>query len=72
MTKLRKGDHIYVEGTLVSSTYDKEFGKGKSKITVPLKAWQVKADSIRKLNRTRKDQVPDNGPLDAQPEEVPF
>jgi len=58
-TKLRKGDHIYVEGTLVSSTYDQEFGKGKSKITLPLKFWQVKADSIRKLNRTRKDQVAD-------------
>ena len=57
-TKLRKGDHIYVEGTLVSSTYQKEFGKGKNKITVPLKTWQVKADSIRKLNRTKKDQVP--------------
>lgn len=70
--KLRKGDHIYVEGTLVSSTYEKEFGKGKAKVTVPLKAWQVKANSIRKLNRARKDQVPDNASLDAQPEEVPF
>ena len=53
-------------------TYEKEYSKGKSKITVPLKAWQVKADSIRKLNRARKDQVPDSAPLDAQPEEVPF
>jgi len=71
-TKLRKGDHIYVEGTLVSSTYDKELGKGKSKITVPLKTWQVKADSIRKLNRARKEQVLDSAPVAAQPEEVPF
>lgn len=70
--KLRKGDHIYVEGTLVSRTYDKEFGKGKSKITVPLKSWQVKADSIRKLNRVRKDQAASNVPPDTQPEEVPF
>jgi single-stranded DNA-binding protein len=70
--KLRKGDHIYVEGTLVSSTYQKEFGKGKNKITLPLKTWQVKADSIRKLNRAKKDQVPDTAPLSAQPEEVPF
>jgi hypothetical protein len=69
-TKLRKPDHIYVEGTLVSSTYQKEFGNGK--VTVPLKAWQVIADSIRKLNRTRKDQVPATAPLDTQPEEVPF
>src|SRR6266481_380269 len=71
-TKLRKGDHIYVEGTLVSSTFEKEFGKGKSKITVPFKAWQVKADSNRKLNRAKKEQLPDKAPFDAQPEEVPF
>jgi single-stranded DNA-binding protein len=56
-SKLRKGDHIYVEGTLVSSTYEKDFGKGKTTVTVPLKSWQVKADSIRKLNRVRKDQA---------------
>ena len=56
----------------MSSTYEKEYGKGKNKIVVPYKAWQVKADSIRKLNRTKKAQVPDNAPLDAQPEEVPF
>ena len=54
-----EGDHIYVEGTLVSSTFEKEFGKGKSKITVPFKAWQVKADSIRKLNRAKKEQAPE-------------
>ena len=71
-TKLRKGDYIYVEGKLVSSTYDKEFGKGKNKVTVPLKTWQVRADSIRKLNRAKKAQVPDTAPVDAQPEEVPF
>ena len=79
-TKLRKGDYIYVEGKLVSSTFDKEFGKGKNKVTVPapsslsglLKTWQVRADSIRKLNRAKKAQVPDNAPVDAQPEEVPF
>jgi single stranded DNA-binding protein len=70
--KLRKGDHIYVEGTLVSSTYEKDLGKGNSKITVPLTLWQVKADSIRKLNRTKKERPPEKAPLNAQPEEVPF
>jgi hypothetical protein len=39
---------------------------------VPLKTWQVRADSIRKLNRAKKPQVPDGAPLDPQPEEVPF
>ena len=37
----------------MSSTFEKEFGKGKSKIIVPFKAWQVKADSIRKLTKSR-------------------
>ena len=53
----------------MNSTFEKECGK--SKITMPFKAWQVKADSIRKLNRARKDQVADKAPMDAQPEEVP-
>jgi single-stranded DNA-binding protein len=71
-SQLRKGDHIYVEGTLVSSTFEKEFGKGKSKITVPFKAWQVKADSIRMLSRTKKDQAPNQVPVDSQPADIPF
>jgi hypothetical protein len=56
----------------VSSTYQKERGKGKNKITVPLKIWPVKVDSIRKLNHARKDQAPNTAPLDAQPDEIPF
>jgi hypothetical protein len=67
-----EGDHIYVEGSLASSTFEREFGKGKSKITVPFKVWQVKADSIRKLNRVGKDHVSDTVPVPAQPEEAPF
>jgi hypothetical protein len=39
---------------------------------VPLKLWQVKADSIRKLNRTKMEQVPERAPLNASPEEVLF
>ena|ERR1700758_4121502 len=50
----KRFDHIYVEGSLVSTTYEKEFGEGTSKITLPLKSWHVKADSIRKLKRVGK------------------
>ena len=79
-TKLHNGDHTYIEGTGVSSAYAKEYGKAKGKTTVPapnlssgpLKAWQVNADSIRKLNRDKREQVPGNAPLDAQPEATPF
>jgi single-stranded DNA-binding protein len=52
---LHQGDHILVEGTLVSSTYDREYGKGKKATTVKHTVWQIRADSIRKLNRAEKE-----------------
>jgi single-strand DNA-binding protein len=51
---LRQGDHVLVEGTLVSSTYDREYGKGKKATTVKHTVWQIRADSIRKLNPGEK------------------
>ena len=52
---LRQGDHILLEGTLVSSTYDREYGKGKKLTTVKHTIWQIRADSIRKLSRVGKE-----------------
>ena len=63
---LRKGDHILVEGTLVSSSYDREYGKGKKATTVKHTVWQIRADSIRKLNRAEKEpEALAAGPLEA-------
>jgi single-strand DNA-binding protein len=70
--KLRKGDYIYVEGKLVSSTYEKEYGKGKNKITVPHKSWQVKAESIRKLQRAKATTTGAPATPEPQPDETPF
>jgi hypothetical protein len=39
---------------------------------MPFKAWQVKADSIRMLSRTKKDQAPNQVPVDSQPADIPF
>ena len=50
-----QGDHILVEGTLVSSHYEREYGKGKKTTTVKHTVWQIRADSIRKLNRGEKE-----------------
>jgi single-strand DNA-binding protein len=50
--KLRSGDHVHIQGRLVSSTYDKQYGSGKKSIVVKRTFWQVRADSIRKLDRT--------------------
>lgn len=65
--KLKKGDHVYVAGTLVSSTYEKEVGKGKTKPKTQITYWQVKAFSIRKLDR--KDAAPAAPPAERQPGE---
>jgi len=59
--RLRSGDHVHVEGRLVSSTYDKSFGNGKKPVTVKQTFWQVRANAIRKLNRT---EVPSGSAAD--------
>jgi single-strand DNA-binding protein len=64
--KLKKGDHVYVVGTLVSNVYDKEVGKGKAKTKVQITSWQIKAFSIRKLDR--KDEAPTAAATDAPPD----
>jgi single-strand DNA-binding protein len=51
---LRQGDHILVEGALVSSACDREYGKGKKATTVKHTVRQIRAASIRKLNRGEK------------------
>lgn len=70
--KLKKGDHLYIEGTLVSSVYEREIGKGKNKTKLPVTFWQVKAESIRKLNRAKAATSAAAAPVEAQPDEIPF
>ena len=52
---LRQGDHVLVEGTLVSSTFEREVRKGKKNATVKQISWSIRADAVRKLNRTDKE-----------------
>ncbi len=49
--RLRSGDHVHIQGQLVSSTYDKQYGNGKKPTVVKETCWRVHANSIRKLNR---------------------
>ena len=56
--KLTKGDHLYVVGTLVSNVYEKEVGKGKTKVKAQITSWQIKAFSIRKLDRKESEPTP--------------
>ena len=73
---LRQGDHVLVEGTLVSSSYEREIGKGKKATTVKQTVWQIRADAIRKLNRGEKEpEAPASGSATGtteSPEDAPF
>src|SRR6202789_3245527 len=53
---LHKGDHVLVDGLLVSSKYERENGKSKKakadKLTI---FWSVRANSVRRLSRAEAD-----------------
>jgi single-stranded DNA-binding protein len=70
--KLKKGDHIYVEGTLVSSVFDKKVGKGKNVTSIQITFWQVKAQSIRKLDRVKGSQAAESVPPEAEASDIPY
>jgi single stranded DNA-binding protein len=53
--RLHAGDHVLVGGTLVSSTYEREIGKGKKATMLKLTSWSIRANVVRKLNRAEKE-----------------
>ena len=72
---LHKGDHVLVDGQLVSSKYERENGKSKkakaAKVTV---FWSVRANSVRRLSRAEAE-VPTAAPSSeagAESSEAPF
>ena len=50
---LRRGDQVFVTGSLVSSQYERQIGNGPA--TVKLTSWQIRANVLRKLNRVPKE-----------------
>jgi len=53
-TAIKKGAHVLVEGSLVSSTYEQPNGKGKkakTAKTAKITSWSIRADVVRKLDR---------------------
>jgi single-strand DNA-binding protein len=51
LENVKKGSHILVEGSLVSSTYLPGNGKDKQDETTKLTSWSIRADAVRKLDR---------------------
>ncbi len=50
-TRIKKGAHVLVEGTLVSTTYERGNGKRKKAKTNKQTFWCIRADVVRKLDR---------------------
>jgi single-strand DNA-binding protein len=51
MQSVRKGSHVLIEGSLISSTFERANGKGKKAGTEKITSWSIRADSVRKLDR---------------------
>jgi single-strand DNA-binding protein len=51
LNNIKKGAHVLVEGSLVSSTYEQANGKGKKAKTAKITSWSIRADVVRKLDR---------------------
>ena len=47
--KLKKGEHIFVQGELRPRQYDKQVGKGKDKEDVTMYVADIQADTITRL-----------------------
>jgi len=62
-TTIKKGSHVLVEGSLVSSTYEQANGKGKKAKTAKITSWSIRADVVRKLDRGEPEpQAPASSP----------
>jgi len=62
LTNIKKGAHVLVEGSLISSTYEQANGKGRKAKTAKITSWSIRADVVRKLDRGEPEpQAPASG-----------
>ena len=65
---IKKGAHVLVEGSLVSSTYEVSNGKGKKTKGTQVTSWTIRADVVQKLDRGEAEpEVEASGPAAAHP-----
>ncbi len=56
---LTKGTHIAIEGELRSHEYQRERAVGTQKTTLTQRVWEVRVDSVLKLDRAAKREASD-------------
>jgi single-strand DNA-binding protein len=54
---LLKGMHVQIEGELRSFEYVEKVGEKKAKVDVKRRVWEIRVDSILKLDRAERDQA---------------
>jgi single-strand DNA-binding protein len=52
--KLAKGAHVAVEGELRSHEYQREVAIGSQTAVIPQRVWEIRVDSVLKLDRAAK------------------
>ena len=70
---LHKGDHVLVDGQLVSSKYERENGKPKKAKAAKFAIfWTVRANSVRRLSRAEAEAPAQASAPEAPADEPPF
>ena len=55
---LTKGAHVAIEGELRSREYDREVTVGAEKTTITQRVWEIRVDTILKLDRAARGEEP--------------
>ena len=63
---LAKGAHVAIEGEIRSHEYQREVAVGTQRTSIPQRVWEIRVDSVLKLDRAAKRE-----PNDDSHEEVP-
>ena len=63
---ITKGAHVAIEGELRSHEYQRELAVGTQKTTISQRVWEIRVDSVLKLDRAAKRES-----TDENHEEVP-
>lgn len=72
LNNIKKGAHVLVEGTLVSSTYEHTNRKGKKAQTAKITSWSIHADAVRTLDRDEPQPELGRASEAAPPDDGPF
>jgi len=69
---VKKGAHVLIEGSLVSSVYSLANGKSKKNQPAKVTSWTIRADVVRRLDRGEPEPQAPVEAVSASPEAIPF